>query len=186
MSDELRLFVGIHVGRVWTEALTVAADQIHESMQTGGRWVRPELYHVTVLFLGNQPPDAVEQIAEALTKTGSAFEPFPLTLREVVRFGRHEQGALVAAVDEPTGTLQRLRARLDDELRHQHISFDARGLVPHVTLVRPRRGSGPLPLTPVDFSATPALYVTELHLIRSDLLPSGPRYTAIATAPVGG
>src|SRR3954470_4689715 len=108
MSDELRLFVGIHVGRVWTEALTVAADQIRESMQTGGRWVRPELYHVTVLFLGNQPPDAVEQIAEALTKTGSAFEPFPLTLREVVRFGRHEQGALVAAVDEPTGTLQRL------------------------------------------------------------------------------
>jgi 2'-5' RNA ligase len=185
MSDALRLFVGIDVRPVWTEALASAADRLRDSMHTSGRWVRPELYHVTVLFLGNQPTESVEQISKALTTTTSAFTPCPLRLREVVRFGRHEHGALVAAVDDPTGTLQRVRSRLDDELRRQRISFDARGLVPHVTLVRPRRGTGPLPETPIDLHATPQLHVTEIHLIRSDLLPNGPRYQSIATAHVG-
>src|SRR3954466_4445548 len=98
MSETLRLFIGIEVGEVWTEALILAADQIRETLERGGRWVRPELYHVTVLFLGNQPAEVVDQIAAALASTTTAFEPFSLLLREVVRFGRHEQGALVAAV----------------------------------------------------------------------------------------
>jgi RNA 2',3'-cyclic 3'-phosphodiesterase len=185
MSDALRLFVGIDVGSDWTATLNSTADLLAETIQSGGRWVRPELYHVTVLFLGNQPPDAVPRITEALKTSSAAFESFPLRLREVVRFGRHEHGALVAAVDDPTGQLQRLRTRLDDELRRQGIDFDARGLVPHVTLVRPRRGSGPLPATPVDLRETPPLDVSELDLIRSDLLPTGPRYESIATARLG-
>ena len=185
MSDALRLFVGIDVGPIWTKHLSSTADLLKETIRSSGRWVRPELYHVTVLFLGNQPSEAVPEITAALTAAGAAVEPFPLRLREVVRFGRHENGALVAAVDDPTGNLQRLRARLDDELRHQQMSFDARGLVPHVTLVRPRRGSGPLPAPPVDLRKSPPLDVSELQLVRSDLLPSGPRYQSIATAPLG-
>jgi 2'-5' RNA ligase len=185
MSDSLRLFVGIDIGPAWTEALSSAADRIGETLRSGGRWVRPELYHVTVLFLGNQPAESVEQISSALAATGSAFKPFPLRLREVVRFGRHERGALVAAVDDPTGALQRVRSRLDNELGQQGISFDARGLVPHVTLVRPKRGAGVLPLAPIDLRKTPSLQVTEIHLVRSDLQPSGPRYQSIATARVG-
>jgi RNA 2',3'-cyclic 3'-phosphodiesterase len=185
MSDALRLFVGIDVGSDWTETLSSTADLLAETLRSGGRWVRPELYHVTVLFLGNQPPDAVTGITEALKASGAAFESFPLRLREVVRFGRHEHGALVAAVDDPTGKLQRLRARLDDELRRKDIDFDARGLVPHVTLVRPRRGFGLFPATPLDLRQTPPLAVSELHLVRSDLLPTGPRYESIYTAPLG-
>jgi len=185
MSDALRLFVGIDVGPIWTEHLRSTADLLAETLQSSGRWVRPELYHVTVLFLGNQPAEAVPKITTALTAACSSFRPYPLRLREVVRFGRHENGALVAAVDDPTGNLQRLRARLDDELRRQRIDFDARGLVPHVTLVRPRRGSGPLPATPIDLRQSPPLEVSELQLVRSDLLPAGPKYQSIATAPLG-
>lgn len=185
MSDALRLFIGIDVGSTWTEQLRSTADLLAETIGSSGRWVRPELYHVTVLFLGNQPAEAVAAIEAALTATCAVHQSFPLRLRQVVRFGRHEHGALVAAVDDPTGNLQRLRARLDEELRRQQISFDARGLVPHVTLVRPRRGTGPLLDTPVDLRETPPLDVSELHLVRSDLLPSGPRYQSIATAPLG-
>lgn len=184
MSDTLRLFVGIDVGPVWTEHLSATADRLAETIRSGGRWVHPELYHVTVLFLGNQPSDAVQEIAEALTAACAAFQPFRLHLREVVRFGRHEHGALVAAVDDPTGQLQRLRSRLDDELRREHISFDARGLVPHVTLVRPKRSAGPLPAPQVDLHAVSPLDVAEINLVRSDLLPSGPRYQSIARAPL--
>jgi len=185
MSDALRLFVGIDVGSAWTATLSSTADGLAETIGRSGRWVRPELYHVTVLFLGSQPPEAVDPISEALAGAAARIQPFPLALREVVRFGRHENGALVAAVDDPTRLLHRLRDLLDAELRNRDIAFDARGLVPHVTLARPRKGASPLPVMPVDFSTVPSLLVSQVNLVRSDLLPTGPRYQAIATAPIG-
>jgi 2'-5' RNA ligase len=185
MSDALRLFVGIDVGPVWTEALSSTANSLEQAIGRNGRWVRPELYHVTVLFLGNQAADNVEAISDALTDAAMGVRPFELRLREVVRFGRHEHGALVAAVDDPSGTLQRLRARLDNALKHHRIQFDARTLVPHVTLVRPRRNAGPLPQPDLDLRSTSPLKVSEVSLVRSDLQQTGPHYRTIATSPLG-
>jgi 2'-5' RNA ligase len=184
MTDTLRLFVGIPVGEAWTDSLSSTADLLAETIKRGGRWVRPELYHVTVVFLGNQPADAVDSITEAMAKAALSVKPFELRLREIVRFGRHENGALVAAVDDPSGALQQMRARLDEELRRRHIVFDARPLSPHVTLVRPKRGAGPLPTSPTDLRSAPPLLVTEVDLIRSTLLPTGSQYQTIATAPI--
>jgi 2'-5' RNA ligase len=185
MSDDLRLFVGIDVGPAWTEALSSVADSLAPAIGRSARWVRPELYHVTVLFLGSQPSAAVVPISDALAVAASVVQPFELRLREVVRFGRHEHGALVAAVDDPSGTLQELRARLDEALRRHQVAFDARGLVPHVTLARPRRGSGPLAAPALDLRPTPPLVVSDVNLVRSDLQQAGPHYEAIATARVG-
>jgi RNA 2',3'-cyclic 3'-phosphodiesterase len=181
MTDSLRLFVGINAGDAWTERLTATADDLREPLGRAVRWVRPELYHVTVVFLGNQPPAAVASIAEALAAAGTATTPFPLQMSALRRLGGHEQGALVAGVDDPTGALPRFRARLDAELRRREVAFDSKRLVPHVTLGRPRGRGGPLPLASVDFSDAPSLTVTTVDLIRSDLLPTGPRYETIAT-----
>ena len=182
MTDTLRLFVGISIGDAWTESLRSTAEELAETLQRGGRWVRPELYHVTVVFLGNQPSGAADNVADAMAGAAASVEPFELRLRETVRFGRHENGALVAAVDDPSGALQALRARLDDELRRCGVRFDPRPLSPHVTLVRPKRGSGSLPATTVDLRGTPPLLVRELDLIRSTLLPTGSQYQTIRSA----
>lgn len=184
MSDTLRLFVGISIG-AWTETLSSTAERLAETLQRAGRWVRPELYHVTVVFLGSQPADAVDPIADAIASAAATVRPFELRLRETVRFGRHENGALVAAVDDPSGTLQAMRACLDDELRRRGVRFDARPLSPHVTLVRPKRGAGALLQTSVDLRGAPPLLVREVNLVRSTLLPTGSQYQTIATAPVG-
>jgi 2'-5' RNA ligase len=120
-----------------------------------------------------------------MASAAATVEPFELRLRETVRFGRHENGALVAAVDDPTGTLQEMRARLDDELRRRGVRFDARLLSPHVTLVRPKRGTGSLPATAVDLRGAPSLLVREVALIRSTLLPTGSQYQTIRSARVG-
>jgi 2'-5' RNA ligase len=185
MSDSLRLFVGIDVGAAWTEALSTAADGLRETIGKNGRWVHPELYHVTVLFLGNQEPEVVQPISDALTSAATRVQPFELTLREVVRFGRHEHGALVAAVDDPSGTLQRLRTLLDGQLRERRVTFDARALVPHVTLVRPRGKSAILTFSSTDLRSIPPLRVSDVNLVRSDLSPTGAQYQTIASARVG-
>lgn len=182
MCAQLRLFVGIDIGDIWTERLTATRALLGESLGDKGRWVRPELYHVTVVFLGNQPEEAVERIEAALSAAAAEVEPFPLRLTAVQRLGGHAHAALVAGVDDPTRRLQRYRAQLDDQLRQQGIAFDSKRLVPHVTLLRPRRRSGPLPLTPVDLRDAPPLTVSEVNLVRSDLLPTGPRYSTLGSA----
>ena len=75
MADTLRLFVGINVGDAWTEALSDTAGRLASSLDGKGRRVRPELYHVTVVFLGNQPADAVTEICVTLAPKLAASQP---------------------------------------------------------------------------------------------------------------
>lgn len=181
----MRLFVGIDIGEDWTERLSGAADTLRDALGRGVRWVRPELYHVTVVFLGDQPPETVEPIGAALASAASTIEPFTLQLTELRRLGGHEHGALVAGVEDPSSQLQRFRAQLDQALRQYGIAFDSKRLVPHVTLGRPRGRSGRLSVGPVNLKGAPPLMVHEVNLVKSDLLSTGPRYEAIASARLG-
>lgn len=185
MPQSLRLFIGIDVGTAWTDRLSAAADALRDDLGRAVRWVRPELYHVTVVFLGNQPPETVPTIERALSTAASNVEPFAIHLTDLRRIGAHEHGALVAGVADPSGRLQAFRAALDAELRRHHVAFDSKRLVPHVTLGRPRGRSGPVPLSPLDLHDTPPLTVREINLVKSDLLPTGPRYETIVAAHLG-
>jgi 2'-5' RNA ligase len=181
LPDTQRLFVGIDLGRAWTERLRATAEQLQEPLGRNVRWVRPELYHVTVVFLGNQPLDSVDAIGEALTLAGRSIEPFTLQLLGLERLGGHERGALVVGVHDSTRGLARFRSRLDHELRQRAVSFDSKPLVPHVTLGRPRGRPRPRPVGLVDLRNVPPLQVGEINLVRSVLLQTGPRYETIAT-----
>jgi RNA 2',3'-cyclic 3'-phosphodiesterase len=181
MPESLRLFIGIDVGDAWTERLSATADGLRDSLGRTVRWVRPELYHVTLIFLGDQSPDDVSEIESALAAAASPLQPFRLHLTELQLLGRHERGALIAGVDDPDRRLQRLNQRLYIELRERYIKVDSRSLVPHVTLGRPRGRSGSIPLAPLDLHDAPSLTVRAVNLVKSDLLPAGPRYETIAT-----
>jgi 2'-5' RNA ligase len=185
LPDALRLFVGIDVGDAWTEHLSEIADRLRDDFGRAVRWVRPELYHVTVVFLGNQHPGSVGDFAAILEDAGSRFEPFELRLIDFGLIGRHEHGALVARVHDESGQLQRLRVELDRGLRRLGVAYDAKRLVPHVTLGRPRGRSGPLQVRHVSLQDAPPFTVHAVNLVKSDLLPTGPRYETIATARFG-
>jgi RNA 2',3'-cyclic 3'-phosphodiesterase len=186
VTEQLRLFVGIDVGDDWTSELTATADALREGLGRSVRWVRPELYHVTVVFLGNQPPASAPSIVSALESAASEVPPFDLRLTELRRLGGHEHGALVAGVEDPDGHLQRFRIRLDAALLKCDIAFDSKRLVPHVTLGRPRGRSGPVQFDPVDLRAALPLSVQAVDLIKSDLLPTGPRYESLSSVRLYG
>ena len=186
MPESLRLFIGIDVGEAWTHRLGATADALRDDLGRAVRWVRPELYHVTVVFLGNQPPEAVADLTTILENAAARVEPFELRLIDLGPLGRHEHGALVAIVHDTSGHLQRLRVELDRGLRQLGVTFDSKRLVPHVTLGRPRGRSGPLQVSHVSLSDAPPLLVQDVNLVKSDLLPTGPRYELLSTAALGG
>jgi 2'-5' RNA ligase len=186
MPETQRLFVGIDIGDAWTDHLSVTADDLRDSLGSSVRWVRPELYHITLVFLGDQSQRDAEQVGQAVRATAAAGQPFDLELDALHRLGGHEHGALVAGVRDPSGRLQRVRARLDTELRQRGIRFDSKPLVPHVTLARPRRRQGRIDFEPVDLSDAPPLAANALTLVRSLLLPEGPKYTSLMKIRLGG
>ena len=133
-SERWRLFVGVDLNEAWTDLLSETADRLRPDLEHRVRWVRPELYHVTLVFLGDQSADLTDAIGEALATAAASIKPFPLRLIGLRLLGAHERGAIVAGVDDPTGRLQALRASVDAELRRHGIRFDAKALVPHITL----------------------------------------------------
>jgi 2'-5' RNA ligase len=185
MPESWRLFVGIELDDAWTTLLDDTARGLRQRTGRSARWVRPELYHVTVVFLGDQPEDRVPDIVEALDTAAAAIEPFALRLAQLRRLGGHEQGALVAAVEDPSGRLQELRRSVDAAMREHGVAFDARPLVPHITLARPRRNAGPLDVPALSLAGAAPLVVQQIALVKSDLLPAGPRYTPVHGARLG-
>ncbi len=184
MSKPLRLFIGIGVGDAWTAVLRAAADHLRAPLGSAARWVRPELYHVTVVFLGDQPPSAIPVIGEALAEAATEAAPFALHLTAIKRLGGHERGALVAAVADASGDLRWYRRRLDAGLQARGVAFDSKPLVPHITLARPR-GRGGLPSVPVPvMTGAPPLLAARIDLVQSDLLSGGPVYTTLFSVPL--
>jgi 2'-5' RNA ligase len=180
MRQTARLFVGIDLDPIWTAGLSAAVDELRELAGDAARFVRPELFHVTVVFLGEQDAEGQEETRQAMRAAVAACKPFQLELTEIKILGGHEHGALVAGVADPSGGLLTLRAYLNEELRAHGVRYDAKPLVPHVTLARPkRRRTGPLPIAPLDLTEAPPLQVNAATLVRSFLLPTGPKYESL-------
>ena len=194
----LRLFVSVELSEDWRRAAEAVAQGFQATLGREYRWVRPELYHVTVVFLGEQPSERLGALDDALRTAAERVPPFELGLGSLSGFGVDVPRALILAVADPSGGLQSLRRRLDAELAARRIPYDRKTLSPHLTLGRARvqrgrdgaerrwRNTSPLPSVPrVTLPNVGPLRVTEVALVKSDLLPGGPRYAALTRAPLG-
>ena len=151
------------------------------------RRVERENLHLTLAFLGEQPPDLLEDLHLALE--GLRFEGFDLTLRGLGHFGSARPRAVWAGV-APSAPLNHLQGQIARAARHLVIPPAQDRFLPHVTL-----GRFP-PLAPHE---APALQralvergalslgpfeVAEVTLYRSRLTAKGARYEVLADYPL--
>jgi 2'-5' RNA ligase len=190
----MRLFVALDINDSIRARITTFLDGVC-GFAPDARWARPESLHVTLKFIGERSEDEVEKIKAALkTIEAGAFEMsvrgygfFPGARAPRVFWVGIEGGAkltsLAAAVDE---TLARL-----DIPKEEH-AFNA-----HLTLARragssgsPRGEKGDNPNRSFQrlqekLAALPApefgtITSREFFLYRSQLSPSGSKYTKLA------
>ena len=114
----------------------------------GGRLVRPENLHLTLAFLGNVDETRVAQVEQAAGEVA----PRALSLKlDRPDYWERNRIAWAGASVAPT-ELQALVAQLHSALARSNIGLDARGDVPHVTLLRDARAPWALPaLPPIDW-----------------------------------
>jgi 2'-5' RNA ligase len=150
------------------------------------RWIPPERWHLTLLFLGDVPAGRVPDLAEAL---GAAVEPTPalaLRLAGAGRFGSRRRPQVAwAGVEGDVAELTALARRLALAARRLRLPVEERPFRAHLTLGRWRPGR-PADAGLLDRLAGyrgPAWPVTGVALLRSHLGPE-PRYDELAAWPV--
>jgi 2'-5' RNA ligase len=151
--------------------------------------------HITLKFLGDQPDERLAEVGPALAEAAAALPPFALALSGIGGFpGMERPRILWVGVADGALAARGLQERVEAALEHRGFARDARPWHPHVTIGRVlddrrwrREDSAPLRRAVAAAAREPfgLLPVSRVALMRSDLSPSGARYSEIGSAALG-
>jgi RNA 2',3'-cyclic 3'-phosphodiesterase len=146
------------------------------------RWIPPDRWHLTLLFLGSTEEEVVPRLVDAAVGAVAAAPPMTLRLAGAGRFGSLRRPQVFwAGLDGDVAPLVALADRLGTAARTLRLPVEDRTFRPHLTLGRwaPRRPTdGTLPDHLAGYRG-PAWPVTEVRLLESHLGPK-PTYDTVA------
>lgn len=180
--ESQRLFVALEIPGPVRADLGEALEPWRQELR-GARWVPPENWHVTLLFLGATVGDRVPWVRERLGVAAAGAAAFETSLTTLGGFPSAPYARIIwAGLDDRAG-------RIAELARAVGAAFDAepedRPFSAHVTVAR----SDPAHALPEPFIAIvlPAASFTvgELVLYRSHLGRPAPRYEPLARLPFG-
>lgn len=185
LPDTIRTFIAADIP-IPTGVRKVAKEL---AALTGGEpWRSRATLHLTLKFLGNTPPAAVEPITRLLQSAARQVAPCSLQLHGVGSFSQASRSAVIWIGVRQADSLIALASDLDERLATLGYARERRPFVPHITLHRLRsvRGAGL-----AEWLARHAaedygtIEIREIIFYRSELQPGGSRYTPLAQAPLG-
>ena len=174
-----RLFVALRPPRPIREPLMRAMHGI-----SGARWQSDEQLHLTLRFIGEVDHHRAEDITAAL---GALHAPaITARIAGVGLFERHGRPHMVWAGVDPHEPIAALHRKIDQRLARVGLAPETRAFLPHVTLARLNRGSGPVaPFLALNSDlASPAFDFSEVLLYESELGHGGSRYHPVARYPL--
>lgn len=189
LPDFVRAFVGLSI----SEEIRGRLKEVQSVLRRGGAhvgWVPPENVHLTLAFLGEVPRDGVGPLGMGLDVLASTSAPFEMDVKGVGSFGGRRPKVIWAGVLEPSGRLAMLQRQVAELCVASGVRLDERGFLPHLTIGRARssRGGESLARALEDWRSVELgrCAVRDVRLMRSELLPGGPRYTELHRAGLGG
>jgi 2'-5' RNA ligase len=193
MPESIRLFIAIEL----TEELKAVLTEIGRELEARipprtVRWVKPAAMHLTLVFLGETPVSQLEAVKAAVS---TAVAGLPQTSFGAVGLGcfpnPRRPRVIWVGVDEAAGNLPRIKEALDRELEPLGFKPERQPFSPHLTLGRVDKRAGNHEaaelgrvLERATLQEIGRVEATQIHLIRSDLRPTGPVYTIVASFPL--
>lgn len=187
----MRLFVACDFSQDTLTKVGAISKELQEKLRgVPIRWVSPDLYHLTLQFLGEVPDVKIRHIAPRLAAVAENFPRIPVRLSGAGCFPslRNAQTIWLGLDNNP-----KLR-QLAEDLRGALLPLgfeDETRFKPHLTLGRLDRNASDEQKARVaqqvtaikEFHAEPE-YFRELILYQSVLTPSRPVYTALSRFPL--
>jgi 2'-5' RNA ligase len=186
----VRLFVALDFPDAVRKSLREFIARLKPACR-GAKWVRPEVMHVTLKFIGEVSGEKLEPIRAALATVHSSAS-VEMQFRGLGFFPNERRPRVLWCGVEASPNLTELAATIDRALVPVGIAAESRDFVPHLTLARFKpdtdargeldalvRAAGEL--KSYDFGRTRE---TEFHLIESILKPAGAEYKRLESFPI--
>lgn len=177
----------IAVGLQASPALKRVLERLHD-MGKAVRAVDPGSLHLTLKFLGDTPLETIPDIARVVERCAAAEESFTAHLTGLGAFPHADRPSVIWAGMTGAEPVARLAEALEEEVAALGFPKEGRRFHPHVTLARIKFKPSPeLRALLAEHQATEfgSLPVQRVSLYQSELGPEGPRYTVLASAPLG-
>ncbi|MCB9444755.1 MAG: RNA 2',3'-cyclic phosphodiesterase [Ardenticatenaceae bacterium] len=147
------------------------------------RWVKPELMHVTLRFLGDTAVSLIPTIAAELDRAAAQQPKFQLTVKGLGCFPNRKRPRVIwAGLQGDVAQADALAAAINAFLSPMGWEVEERPFQPHLTLGRVNDSRK---VQQIDWGMRieeKVVAVTAVHLIESQLRPSGPVYTVRHTS----
>lgn len=189
-EDILRTFIAIELDEPLLIAIGRVQGKLKRQTPPGSvKWVASDGIHLTLKFLGDTPAGRVPEIVAALETACTGVQPFEISVEGRGCFPNFRRPRVIwVAVRERSGALARLQAAVERHVAPLGWPTEERAFSPHLTLGRVNRNAGPAMEAAVGATVEKlvveqigAQQVTAVHLIKSDLQPTGAVYTTLAT-----
>ena len=185
----MRLFLAVKLPRQFQQDLSTRLDTIREQVRIG--WTREENWHLTLMFLGEWPADRLDSLSEALNDVVAGHDAFSLQPGVVGAFPGLKKPRVLFLHLDGGDPLRALAADVREAVNRAWPEGpqDNKAFRPHLTLARVKRpllGPESILLKTLDLGSWEKVPVSSVHLVESELLPRGPRYTDRAILPLGG
>ena len=184
----MRLFLAVNLPPEVRRALTRATETLRAAAPDLA-WVGEPLIHLTLKFLGDQPPEMVERLQGTIAAVSGRHRELVINLHAVGAFPNFRRARIVWLGIEPDGRLELLHHDLEMTCEGLGFEVDGRPFRPHLTLARVRKPlDAPVARTlartakGVDFRSE--FVVRSIELMRSELSSAGPSYTTLVSAPL--
>ena len=193
-AGTVRVFVAVGLSAEARGQLIDAVERIRAKVPQGIQWANPDGMHLTLKFLGNIAAAGVEPLLNCLEPVAAVRPSFTLDLAGLGMFpNRRSPRVLWAGADGDLDALSALQQDAEAAINALGYPPEQRPFRPHITLGRPRRavsdaqrgriGEVVAALAP---PATVRWQVEAVDVMRSELHPSGARYTVLGSVALGG
>ena len=175
-----RLFIALRPPAAMREALFDIQDGVEAA-----RWQDDEQLHLTLRYIGDVERPAAEDIALALQAVHAPA--LDLALSGVGQFDAGKRGRALWAGVTPHDAVTALHRKVDHALVRLGLPPEGRAFLPHITLARLNKASGPTePFLAAHAGLTsPATRFDYFALYESHIGHAGAWYESVARYPLG-
>jgi 2'-5' RNA ligase len=177
----MRIFIALEV----PEKIKKEIEKTQNQLKNAGikaRWARPEIAHLTLVFIGETMPTKIREIEKILKEASAQISPISLWLEKIGAFPSPAKAKIIhLSLKGEMGKLNALVLKIRKSLKKQKINFDQKLFIPHLTLGRLKKPQNLTWFLSKIKIPRRKFLVKQLNLIQSTLTPQGPNYKILAS-----
>jgi 2'-5' RNA ligase len=184
VTDLTRAFVAVEVSEGARRQIGDLLGRFRRESGDAVRWVRPELMHLTLAFLGEVSGDFLESAKARLGEVAQRHKAFTAQLKGLGAFPSPSRARVVwIGTEQGKDEVCALQADVVEALRSVGYQPERRPFSPHLTIGRLRMPDDVSKAVAVQFESE-SFVIGRVVLFRSVLEPAGPAYSILAEFPL--